>query len=237
MKLRSHIAASLVCVGLATAAGAYIPSAASLLRRAAARVNEGGKSKEAALSGWLTIADQAPVNARLTLSFPLGCALDANGKTASFKAGKTEDGGLGSQAAELLTLVCPLIANRGLNANDAELALRGAAQRAGVPAEFLPTSLARLYDRVAIVLGAGPRQLDRPQLWLYKETSAPARLLAKVGDQLHDLRLLQYGNPAAGEWFPRSIELWQGEALLARFESLSIAGFKDTPPAEEQDDE
>ena len=240
--------ASRVLVGFALAlvaapaAVAYIPSASSLLRKAAARAAEGGRSKEATLTGWLSVGDAAPVQATLSLKFPLGCALGAQGKSASVRgdpAGpKLEDLGLGPAALELLQLACPLVAYRGQGVLEAESILRAAAQRAGVTPELTPTSFARLYDRVAIVLGAGPRQLDRPQLWLYKETAAPARLLARRGGALDDLRLLEYGNPAAAEWFPRVLELWRGAQLLARFEALEITGFKDVPiKVDETDDE
>lgn len=220
-------------LALAPAAFAYIPSAGSLLRKAAARAGEGGRSKEATLTGWLSLGDAAPVQATLSLRFPLGCALGANGKGASVRgdpaAPKLDDQGLGPEAVELLQLACPLVAYRGQATPEAEATLRAAAQQAGVAPELLPTSFARLYDRVAYVLGAGPRQLDRPQLWLYKETGAPARLLARRGQALDDLRLLEYGNPAAAEWFPRVLELWRGAQLLARFEALEITGFKDVP--------
>ena len=234
------LALSVVLAGIAPAL-AYIPSADSLLRKASARVNEGGKSKEATLSGWLQLGDAAPVSAKLELKFPLACKLDAGGRTASVRGDpanpKAEDAGLGAGAIDLLRLACPLVAYRGLPPLEAEAALRAATQHAGVAPELTPTSLSRLYDRVAIVLGAGSRQLDRPQLWLYKETGAPARLLARQGQALDDLRLLQYGNPAVGEWFPRALELWRGEQLVARFEALEIAGFRDAPPTEDQDEE
>jgi hypothetical protein len=219
----------------ALAASAYIPSAASLVRRAAARVGEGSRSKEASLNGWLWVGEQQAQQATLTLHFPLGCKLEA-GKAAvqvvsKEQGGSARDDGLGAEALDLLKLACPLVAYRGQNAAQAEQSLRFAALVAGVAPELAPTALARLYDRVAIVLGAGARQLDRPQLWLYKDNGAPARLLAKVGDRLDDLRLLQYGNPAAGEWFPRVIELWRGPTMVARFEALGAHGFIDNGPA------
>lgn len=237
-RLRRAALAALLLV--APAATAYIPSAASLLRKAAARAGEGGRSKEAALAGWLQAGGAAPAAATLTLRFPLACRLESQGRSAEVRVEASgpaaQDGGLGAGALELLRLACPFVAYRGLPAADAEAVLRAAAARAGVPPELAPTSLTRLYDRVAVVLGAGPRQLERPQLWLYKDSAAPARLLAREGDRLDDLRFLQYGNPAAGDWFPRALELWRGEQLLARFEALEIRGFKDAPAAEEPED-
>src|SRR5205814_1089048 len=79
----------------------------------------------------------------------------------------------------------------------------------------------RFGDQVAYVLGAAVRDLASPQLWLYKDTAAPARLIAHGGA---DLRLLEYGNPAAGEWFPRVVELWTAGQLAARFEVSESKG-------------
>ena len=57
---------------------------------------------------------------------------------------------------------------------------------------------------------------ERTDNWLLmktRDTAAPARLFTQSGE---DLRLLQYGNPAAADWFPRVLELWKGDQLLAR---------------------
>ncbi len=229
---RAGVGAALLAVLCAGAAVAYIPSAASLLRRAAARVSEGARSREVTLSGTLQLGGRAQ-NATLKLRFPLTCTLEADGKSASAarvagaSAAKITDGGLGPDAADLLRLVCPLIAYRNQTPPQAEGSLRAFAVSVGVAPTLAPTSLARLYDRVTIVLGAAARQLDRPQLWLYKDSAAPARLLALSNGAIDDLRLLQYGNPAAGDWLPRVVELWRGPALRARFEAQESHGLKD----------
>jgi hypothetical protein len=240
VKRRAALVAFAALLTGSLAALAYIPSAASLVRRAAGRVSEGSKSKEATLSGWLWLGDKDAVGATLTLRFPLSCALQTGAGTASSNSREPgrpqlEDKGLGTDATDLLRLACPLLAYRGQSAPQAEQSLRQAALAAGVAPELAPTTLARLYDRVAIVLGAAARQLDRPQLWLYKDNGAPARLLARQGERLDDLRLLQYGNPAAGDWFPRVVELWRGNALVARFEALEVKGFQDSGPSEDDE--
>ena len=76
------------------------------------------------------------------------------------------------------------------------------------------------------------RDASSPQLWIYKDTPAPARLIARGGA---DLRLLQYGTPAAGEWFPRVIELWSSGQLAARFEVLESKGVRGGAEEEEDD--
>lgn len=204
---------------------AYIPSAGSLLRRTASRAGEGGRSREVTLSGQLQVDNGRPQPASLVLRFPLGCrfegALVASVRGNADKPMDTEDGAAGP-ARDLLKLACPLIAYRGLSTNDADRVLRASALAAGAEVTA-GNGITRLGDRAVWVLGAGPHEPARPQLWLYKDTSAPARLLVQNGD---DLRLLQYGNPAAAEWFPRVIELWRAGQLAARFEVFETRGFR-----------
>jgi hypothetical protein len=218
---------------------AYIPSAASLIRRTGARVSEGGRSRDVTLTGTLWLNNQ-PRPATLRLRFPLTCTLDGGGgQTAT--ASRSQDGsavqvtnnGLGAEAADLLRFACPLIAYRGQTPPEAVASLRGFLSAVGVAPTLAPTALARLYDRVTIVLGAQARQLDRPQLWIYKDNAAPARLLAVSNGSLDDLRLLQYGNPASGDWLPRVLELWRGANLRARFEALDSKGLNDAADEEE----
>ncbi|GAC1603880.1 MAG: hypothetical protein NVS4B10_16600 [Myxococcales bacterium] len=235
------MAGALACAAVAAfapPARAYIPAVGSLLRKAASRVAEGGRSKQAQVEGTLQLGEAPPVAATLTLRFPLSCKLDGAGiaVSASGEPGRMQlkdDGHAG--ARDLLKLACPLIAYRGQNTPSAERTLRLAAAEAGIALESAPTALTRLFDRVAIVIGAPARLLDRPQLWLYKDNAAPARLLARSEDRIDDLRLLQYGNPAAADWLPRVVELWHGGSLVARFEALETRGFK--PINEDGDDD
>ena len=212
---------------------AYIPSSGSILRRTGARSSEGGKSKEATLSGQLQLGDKAPQPAQLILRFPLSCrfegATTAAVKGTADRPVASEDGS--GPAQELLRLACPFIAYRGLSSSDTDRLLRAAALSAGADLTA-GSGLTRLGDRAAYVLGAGPREPSKPQLWIYKDNGAPARLLAQGGD---DLRLLQYGNPASADWFPRVIELWKGGQLAARFEALETKGFRETGEGDDEE--
>lgn len=225
---------------LLAAAGAlaYVPSTTSMIRKAAARAGEGGKSREATVLGMLTLGQAPAVPSTMTLRFPLGCRLEAQGLSVSVRGEPgqqqiQDDGHEG--ARDLLKLACPLLAYRGQGAAAAERTLRVAAMEAGLTGEFLPESLMRLQDRVAVVLGAPPRQLEQPQLWLYRDTAAPARLIARSGGGFDDLRLLQYGSPAAADWLPRMVELWRKDQLVARFEAMETHGLREV--LEEGDDE
>jgi len=215
---------------------AYIPTTASLLKRAAGRSAFASKTREMTLSGTLVVGGEPARHAQLVLRFPLSCRLDVDGggtlsvKGTADRPAESVEGSSGP-ALRLLQLACPFISYRGLRPDDAEVALRAAAVAQGTDLTA-GAALSRLIDRVVYVLGAGPRDLTRPQLWLYKDTHAPARLLAQGGV---DLRLLQYGNPAAADWFPRVLELWLDGQLAARFESLEARGSRDTSEEEEDD--
>jgi hypothetical protein len=215
---------------------AYVPSSSSLLKHAAARART-LRTREVTLSGTLTVSGEAQRNAQLVLRFPLHCRLEGDGGlslsvkgTAQNPEGVAE--GTSGPALRLLQLACPFLAYRGIPAADAPATLRLAALAAGADVGA-GAGLARFDDRVAYVLGAGGRDTSAPQLWLYKDTYAPARLIAQGGA---DLRLLEYGNPAAADWFPRAIELWNAGQLAARFEVLESKGVRGTPSQEEEDD-
>ena len=209
---------------------AYIPSPESLLKRAAGRTATLGKTREVTLAGKLTLKDQGARPAQLVLHFPLSCRLEGDGGLSlSVKSGVAE--GTTGPALQLLQLACPFLAYRGLPADQAEGALRAAATAAGADLTAA-SSLGRLGDRVVYVLGAGARDLGRPQLWLYKDSDAPARLIAQGGV---DLRMLEYGNPAAADWFPRVVELWQSGQLAAKFEVLETHGARGAGEEEEDD--
>jgi hypothetical protein len=209
---------------------AYVPSPTSLLRKAALRGQQLGKTREVTMSGTLTAAGAAPRPGTLTMHFPSSCKLQAEGSVSLSVKGATAEGTAGP-ALKLLQLACPLLTTRGLSNGEALGALQAVATGAGVDLTA-GTSLSRLGDRVAYVLGAPAKDLSRPQLWLYKDSRAPARLIAQGGS---DLRLLQYGDPAAADWFPRVLELWQDGQLAARFEVLETRGVR--PGGEDEDDD
>jgi len=213
---------------------AYIPAVTVLLKKAAARVNEGNRTRDVTLTGLLQIGDAAPVQRVLVLRFPLSCRFEGGAQVRGTVAAPLPSSAAGTPEQELIELACPLIAYRGLRSADAESALGGAATIAGADLTAA-AAYDRLGDRVAVVVGAPPRQADRPQLWLYKDTYAPARLIARRDGHLEDLRLLEYGNPAAAEWFPRILELYRDGKQSARFEVLETKGFRET--GEEEDDE
>jgi len=207
---------------------AYVPTSGSLMRQAAARAAALGRARDVTMTGTLTVTGEPAHNVQLALHFPGSCAF--SGEAALSVKGTTAEGNAGP-ALQLLQLACPLLTFRMVpKEKDEDNAIRAAAILAGVDLNA-PTSLSRLVDRPVFVVGTGSRDLAKPQLWLYKDTHAAARLITNGGA---DLRLLEYGNPAALEWFPRVWELWSGGQLAARFEVQEARGLKNA--AEEEDD-
>lgn len=87
-------------------------------------------------------------------------------------------------------------------------------------------SYARFDGRVAYLIGSKPWEQDKPQVWIDKETLHVLRvvLVEKQGEQVlrRDTRLLGYGSPEGGSWFPKVIEEWQGDKLLRRSVTRSV---------------
>ena len=214
---------------------AYVPSPASLLKHAAERARS-LRSREVTLSGTLSATGELLRNARLVLRFPFQCRLEGDGGLSLSVKGTPQNPegaaeGTTGPALRMLQMACPLLAYRGVPSADAAQALKIVALAAGADVS-VGGGLNRFDDRVAYVLGAGSGDRSAPQLWLYKDSYAPARLVAQGGT---DLRLLEYGNPAAGEWFPRVIELWTSGQLAARFEALEAKGVRGVAREEEED--
>jgi len=74
----------------------------------------------------------------------------------------------------------------------------------------------RFAGRIAYVVGGRPAEA-KPEAWIDKQTYQPIRLMSGPANALVDVRLLDYGSPAGGDWFPRAVEVYQGADLQARF--------------------
>ena len=71
------------------------------------------------------------------------------------------------------------------------------------------TSLGRQDRRVVYVIGAGPREPNRPQLWLDKKLLVPVRLVTFDGNKVRrETRWIGFDAPLTAPYFPRRIETW-----------------------------
>jgi hypothetical protein len=77
-------------------------------------------------------------------------------------------------------------------------------------------TLGRFDGRIAYVIG-GRSSDAKPLAWIDKESYQPVRLLYVEGGSPADVRLLGWGSPTGGDWFPRAIEVHFAGALRVRF--------------------
>ena len=114
-------------------------------------------------------------------------------------------------AAALVRAVCALLATHV--AGDASASYGAALSQRGVA--LTSASLGRFDGRIAYVVG-GRAKDAKPLLFVEKEGFQPMRLVAQEAGVTFDVRLLGWGSPTGGDWFPRAVEVWSGDALRLR---------------------
>jgi hypothetical protein len=82
-------------------------------------------------------------------------------------------------------------------------------------------SFTRFDGRVAYVVGCLPWEIGaKPCFILDKDTLLLMRQVTRTktadGERVDDLRLLGWGSPEGGEWFPKTVERWENETLVER---------------------
>jgi len=159
--------------------------------------------------------------ARILLKVPGRCRLEIVGATPAespflvLREGKgAPEGALASDpaAVALIRAVCTLLATS--TAGDASPGFAAALARRGV--SLADESLGRFDGKLAYVIGGRPRD-PKPLLFVDKDSFQPLRLIAAEGGPLLDVRFLGWGSPTGGDWFPRALEVAEGEALRLRF--------------------
>jgi hypothetical protein len=233
-RLRPLAAAALAAIALP--ALAYLLPTTSVLRRLGERREKlalaalevtGTLQAEGPLADRLRATAGQPLGgvatlpARFLLKVPGRCRLEVVGATpaespfVALRDGKvTGVGGLETDPAVTATLraLCTLLGTS--TAGDAAGAYAAALARRGV--SLADQSLGRFDGRVAYVIGGRGREA-RPMLYVDKDSFQPLRLVAMEGGALVDVRLLGWGSPTGGDWFPRAVEAVQAERLLLRF--------------------
>jgi len=159
--------------------------------------------------------------ARLLIKVPGRCRLEIAGATPAdspyllLREGRPgPEGALASDpaATALVRAVCTLLATS--TAGDASQNFAAALARRGV--SLADESLGRFDGRLAYVIGGRPHD-PKPLLFVDKDGFQPLRLVAAEGGALLDVRLLGWGSPTGGDWFPRAVEVAEGEDLRLRF--------------------
>jgi hypothetical protein len=158
--------------------------------------------------------------ARFLMKVPGRCRLEVVGATPAESPSLTvKDGrivgapGLDDPAAAaLVQSLCALLATS--TAGDASPAYAAALTRRGVA--LGEANLGRFDGRVAYILG-GKEHDPKPRVYVDKDSFQPLRLVANEGGALADVRLLGWGSPTGGDWFPRAVEVVIADQLRLRF--------------------
>ena len=194
MKL-SRMALILMGLFLAREALAYLPSARGLLRRVAQKHETAPHFQ---VSGKITVTDEAHPNgqegtASFSVKNPEKCEAKFNfGPDQTFVA-TVDHGKIDASQGELtpslrawLHQSCILLSIHGIGARP-ETPFIDALSPLGI--KLQPVSLDRLDKTIAYVIGAPPRNTDRPQVWIDKQSLAMIRLITNDQNEHHDLRL------------------------------------------------
>ncbi len=237
--IRARRAAAAVALAAALPALAYVLPVPGILRRMGERraalelaslevtgtvvAEADAADRLAAALGQRPTGAPLSVPARLAIKVPGRCRLelappgvaDAARPFVAVRDGKlASGGGLGDvpAAVALVRAACTLLAVP--TGGDASGAYAAALSRRGVP--LVDASLGRFDGQIAYVIGARADD-PKPRLFVGKEAFQPLRLVAEDGGALRDVRLLGWGAPTGGDWFPRAAEVWEGDRAKLRF--------------------
>jgi hypothetical protein len=232
-------AAAVLAVATAAPAAAYVLSVRGILKRMGERraalslealevagtlgATADGAEALARAPGVSLVAGQVNAPASFRMKVPGRCRLELAPPDApegarpyvAVRDGKVSGaGGLERipAAVALVRAACGLLATHV--AGDASESYGAALSRRGVA--LGEATLGRFDGRIAYVVGGRARDA-KPLLFVEKDGFRPLRLVAQEAGALHDVRLLGWGSPTGGDWFPRAVEVWTGEALRLRF--------------------
>lgn len=174
------------------------------------------------LVGRVTVDDPAgPVlsSVRADVRFPGFCAFtvetpEGPARVTLSDGGLTVDEAVPSPLAAVAALGCPFATFKGIPASQAEKQVKRLVEKLGV--DPATVSLSHLDRRAAWVVGARPRQLDRPQLWFDKTSNRVLRVIARYDGRLWDVRFTRPSSIATAHRLARLVEVYeQGERRLA----------------------
>ena len=251
MRARLRRVAAALALAAALPAAAYILPVPGILRRMAERraalgldalevhgtlAGRGPAAERlAAAAGIRAAGPEVSVPARFLAKVPGRCRLEverADVPEADRAYVAVRDGKLAGSladlppAAALVRAACTLLA--GPTAGDPTDVYAAALGRRGV--SLAEASLGRFDGRIAYVVG-GRAKDPKPLLFVEKNGFQPLRLVAPEGAELVDVRLLGWGSPTGGDWFPRAVEAWARDALALRLSTERASANPKLPEA------
>jgi hypothetical protein len=129
-------------------------------------------------------------------------------------------------AAAAVRAACALLATP--TAGDASHAYAAVLARHGVA--LGEATLGRFDGRIAYVVGGRSRDA-KPLLYVAKDAFQPLRLVAPEGKDLLDVRLVGWGSPMGGDWFPRAVEVFSKDTPLLRLDTEKATANPKLPEA------
>ncbi|HEX9306299.1 MAG TPA: hypothetical protein VF894_02335 [Anaeromyxobacter sp.] len=229
-------AAAALCLAAALPAAAYILPVPGILRRLGERraalsldalevqgslVARGNAAERIAGAAPRGAGGDASAPARFLMKVPGRCRLEIvrpGAPEAERPFAAVRDGKVTGPLADLPPVaafaraLCTLLA--APTSGDASDVFAGLLTRRGVG--LGEATLGRFDGRIAYVVG-GRAKDAKPLLFVSKDGFQPLRLVAPEGKELLDVRLLGWGSPSGGDWFPRAVEVWAKDATLLRF--------------------
>ncbi|HUL61187.1 MAG TPA: hypothetical protein VLU43_18050 [Anaeromyxobacteraceae bacterium] len=244
--------AAAVALALSLPALAYVLPVPAILKRAGARradlsldalevtgtlqAEGDAAARIAAAAGIRAAGARVALPARVDVKVPGRCRLEvappdaaeADRPYVSVRDGKVGGRGLDAipAAVALVRATCALLAVQ--TSGEADQAYGEALSRRGVALD--DAELGRFNGRIAYVIGGRARDA-RPLAWFDKESFQPVRLQAPEAGALLDVRLLDWGSPIGGDWFPRAVEVWDRDTLRLRFTTEKAAANPKLPDA------
>lgn len=226
--------AGLLGVGVLLAAGpawAYVPPADFLLRLLAERRH---KQDVRDITAHLTAElapEQASVQERIYIDGPAKMRLVQQKPGADHirvvreaaQAAGPQDALEPQPKAPPALLPMLLVPPRG-SLDGVQARMVAALRDAGIDTSIV--SLGRFERRIAYIIGARVWETEQPQLWLYKGTRLPMRIVV-YDDRTRpatrvETRLLEWGQAVNGNWFPGIIEVWHDDTLVRRATTTKV---------------
>lgn len=227
------------CLLVGSAALAYILPGTSIIRRMV-EARDSNEFSNGRIEGGLSFFGQAARQASTTLhasiqgselasegsvflKLPGRCRIESATLDGSKVAAVFSRGRLRTEGAEVTALaaateqICAILGSRG----GSESQQRSVLERHldGLKIDRSRSWLGRLAGKVAYVMGNSDE--GAPRFWVYKDSFLPARLQWTDSQQTQwDLRLIDYGSPITGEWFPRIVEVSRNGELALRFTAV-----------------
>ena len=171
------------------------------------------------------VSSELSLTSSVTLRFPGRCRLEltANESTKSLtvtwaNGKKHAEGPVFAAAQVAVDQACALLALRSGTEGETRAAIEK--HLASLKVDTKQVTLGRFAGVTAFILG--DKKTGASQFWVYKERFLPARV--RFTDEANlswDVRFIDYTSQATSDWFPRVIEVYQGDDLQLRVSVLA----------------